>query len=89
MGEDTDGWAGSARGRLGMTRSARVQVEPWSQTWVVSGNGLVLGELRESSLVEGQIVCIGTDGRIRLARVHSCVAAYSRIGLGKGHSRKE
>src|ERR1700731_1123730 len=37
IGEDTGGGASSARGRLRMTRPARVHVEPWSQTWVVSG----------------------------------------------------
>src|SRR5258708_22200392 len=53
IGEDTGGGASSARGRLRMTRPARVQIEPWSQTWVVSGNGLVLVELPESGLEKG------------------------------------
>src|SRR6266446_364160 len=51
--ENTGGRTGSARGRLRMTSSAGVQVEPWPQTWVVSGDGLVLVELRESALEEG------------------------------------
>src|SRR5207244_10951590 len=87
--EDTGGRAGSARCRLRMTRPARVQVEPWSQTGVVSGNRLVLVELPESGLEEGQVVCIAADGSKRLARVHSRVAAYSWIGLSKRHCRKE
>src|ERR1700741_1210416 len=72
-----------------MTSSARVQVEPWSQTRVVSGYGLVLVELREPGLEERQVAWIGADGSKRLAGVHSCVAAYSWIGLGQRHSRKE
>jgi hypothetical protein len=65
-----------------MTRPARVEIEPWSKTWVVSGNGLMLVELPESGLEEGQVVWIGTNGGKRLARVYSCGAAYSWIGLG-------
>ena len=71
-----------------MTCTARVQVEPRSQTWVVSGNGLVLVELRESSLEEGQVVWAGGDGSKWLARVHSSVAAYSWVRLGQYHLRE-
>src|SRR5205814_1810485 len=87
--EDKGGRAGSARCRLRMTCPARVQVEPWSETWVISRHRLVLVELLESGLEEGQVVCIGGDGSKRLARVHSRGAAYSWIGLSKRHSRKE
>ena len=71
-----------------MTRPARIQVEPRSQTWVVSGDSLVLIELRESSLKKSQVVWIGADRSERLARVYACVAAYSWIGLGKRDSGK-
>src|SRR5215471_241006 len=72
-----------------MTSSAPIEIEPRPQTRVISRNCLLLVELSQSGLKERQIVGIGGDRSERLARVHSRVAAYSRICLCECHSSKE
>jgi hypothetical protein len=54
-----------------MASSASIEVEPWSEADVISGNGLMLVELRSPGIEKGQIVRVSADRSQRLTGIYS------------------
>jgi hypothetical protein len=72
-----------------MASAASIEVEPRSEAGVISGNGLMLAELRKSGLEKGQIIRVSGDRSQRLTGIDSRVPNAGIIHLRDRRSNEQ